>query len=46
MQAEVQFSSFEHLEAKAMGLSRSQFPVVAFKADGDAWYKQFTRWLH
>jgi hypothetical protein len=29
-----------------MSLSRSQLPVVAFKADGDAWYKQFTRRLH
>jgi hypothetical protein len=46
MQAEVQFSSFERLEAKAMSLSRSQLPVVTTKADGDAWYKQFTRRLH
>jgi hypothetical protein len=42
-EAAVLFSSWGALESKAMSLRRSCLPVVMFKADGDAWYKQFWR---
>jgi hypothetical protein len=44
-QAEVDFSNFDRVAAKAMSLARSQLPVGLFKTDGDAWYKQFFRRL-
>ena len=44
-QAEVDFSNFDRVAAKAMSLARSQLPVRLFKTDGDAWYKQFFRRL-
>ena len=44
-QAEVSFSSFDRIAAKAMSLARSEIPVLLFKTDGDAWYKQFFRRL-
>ena len=44
-EAAVLFSSWGTLESKAMSLRRSNLPVVMFKCDGDAWYKQFWRRL-
>jgi hypothetical protein len=44
-QAEVEFSCFEGVAAKAMLLAHSQLPVHLFKTDGGAWYKQFFRRL-
>jgi hypothetical protein len=44
-QAEVSFSSFDRIASKAMSLARSGLPVLLFKTDGDAWYKQFFRRL-
>jgi hypothetical protein len=44
-QSPVSFSSYERLVNKIMVLNRSHLPVVMFKGDGDAWYKQFRRRL-
>ena len=44
-QAEVSFSNFDRIALKAMSLARSGLPVLLFKTDGDAWYKQFFRRL-
>ena len=44
-QAEVSFSCFERVAAKAILLARSQLPVHLFKTDGKSWYKQFFRRL-
>jgi hypothetical protein len=44
-EAAVLFSSWGALESKAISLRRSGLPVVMFKCDGDAWYKQFRRRL-
>ena len=44
-QAEVSFSNFDRIANKAMSLARSELPVMLFKTDGDAWYKQFFRRL-
>ena len=44
-QAEVSFSNFDRIASKAMSLARSEIPVLLFKTDGDAWYKQFFRRL-
>jgi hypothetical protein len=44
-EAAVLFSSWGTLESKARSLRRPNLPVVMFKCDGDAWYKQFWRRL-
>jgi len=44
-QSPVSFSSYERLVHKIMVLNRSHLPVLMFKGDGDAWYKQFRRRL-
>jgi hypothetical protein len=45
-QSPVSFSSYDRLVNKIMTLARSHLPVLLFKGDGDAWYKQFKRRLH
>jgi len=44
-QAPLVFANFDQFERQVMTLAQSGLPVVIFKCDGDAWYKQFPRRL-